>query len=101
MEMLIPLGAVFALAYLCENLTEYLFKDLLKAFKIGSRYLKYISALLGISLCLAYGVDIFEDLLGVSALFDPVGEALTGIILGRGSNYIHDFYKTYVRKEAA
>lgn len=97
MENLAPLGAILTLAFLCESLTEYFFKDVLAAFGIDTNYLRYIAAVLGIGLCLAYGLDVFGEFLGLSPRFAYMGEVLTGLILGRGANYVHDFYKSYVR----
>ncbi|MFC2059260.1 hypothetical protein ACFLTS_06475 [Chloroflexota bacterium] len=85
-------------AFLCESLTEYLFKDLLKRFGINTKYLRYIAALAGVILCLSFGVDLFGDVLGLDG-YGASGEVLTGLILGRGSNYIHDFYSRFFVKK--
>ncbi len=45
MESLAPLGAILALAFLAEGLTEYFFSDLLTAKGIDTKYLRYIAAL--------------------------------------------------------
>lgn len=51
--------------------------------------LRYASALTGCLLCLAYRAD----LLALAGLGDGpplVGYAVTGIVVGRGANYLHD-----------
>ena len=97
MTALSSLAAIFALAFLCESLTEYFFKDLFAA-KLDVKYLRYVSALVGVGLCLGYGLDLFHDLLGLSPLFGPLGQVLTGLILGRGANYVHDFYSRFIQR---
>ena len=98
MESLAPLGAILALAFLAEGLTEYFFSGLLTAKGIDTKYLRYIAALIGVALSLTYSLDILEDLLGISAGIPVLGKVLTGLILGRGSNFVHDFYSSYVKK---
>jgi hypothetical protein len=45
--------------------------------------------IVGIGVALLTGVNIFE-LLNIPIKFEIAGVVLTGILLGRGSNYIHD-----------
>ncbi|MBI2906545.1 MAG: hypothetical protein HYX92_02685 [Chloroflexi bacterium] len=96
MEALAPLGVVLALAFLCESLTEYFFSDLLAAAGMDKRYLRYIAAAVGMALALTYGLDAIDRFLGISPRVPHLGEALTGLVLGRGANYVHDFYGNYV-----
>ncbi len=96
MEALAPFAAVLALAFLCESLTEYFFSDLLAALKVEARYLKYIAMLVGVALALAYGLDALEGFLGLAPRLPYVGQVLTGLILGRGANYVHDFYTQFI-----
>ena len=100
MELLIPIAAVLGLALLCESLTEYFFAPLLAKFRINKGYLRYISALVGVGLCLLYGVDALSGLLDLSPRFAPLGEVLTGLVLGRGANYVHDFYTRWLSLRA-
>ena len=89
------LVGVLALAFLAESLTEYLFGDLLSGPR--ARYLKYIACLVGIGLALLYRVDALGPLLGLSPRRALPGQALTGVLLGRGANFIHDIYSRYGR----
>ncbi len=98
MEMLSPMGAALGFAFLCEGLTEYFFSNLLVALKIDTAYLRYLAALVGVTLCLAYGLDVFKDLLGVSARIDHLGEVVTGLALGRGANFLHQLYSAYGKR---
>ena len=97
MESVTPLAAVLALALLCESLTEYLFADLLSVLNIGRKYLRHVSALVGISLCLIYGLDAISPLLQMSPKLSPLGQVLSGLALGRGANYVHDLYTRLAR----
>ena len=93
------LGVVFTFAFICESLTEYLFSDLFAALGIDGRYLRYTASLVGVILCLAYGLDIVGDALGIAPRVPYLGEVLTGLMLGRGANYVHDFYTRYMVKK--
>ena len=97
MEVLTPFGIILSLAFLCESMTEYFFSDVLAAFGLDTKYLRYIAALVGVGLALLYGLDALRDFLGVSPRLAHLGEVLTGLILGRGANFVHDLYSTYVK----
>lgn len=99
METALPLG-ILALAFLSESITEYLFAGPLSRRGLG-RFLPYVAAAVGITLCLAYRVDLLETALGLSPGWPPLGQALTGLILGRGSSYLHDFYTTFAQRGKA
>lgn len=96
MDTAVSLGTALVVAFLCEGVTEYFFEGPVKGLKLDVVYLRYVSALVGVALCVAYGIDIFEELLDVSAGYGVVGEVLTGLVLGRGANYVHDFYSRFV-----
>jgi hypothetical protein len=89
------LAAVLGLAFLAESLTEYFFADFLTGPR--ARYLKYMSCLVGIGLALVYRVDALGPLFGLSPRWALPGQALTGVLLGRGANFIHDIYSRYGR----
>ena len=97
MEALTPFTVVLALAFLCESLTEYFFSDVLIALRLDTKYLRYIAAVVGVGLALLYGLDALRDFLGVSPRLAHLGEVLTGLILGRGANYVHDLYTRYIK----
>jgi predicted membrane protein len=82
-------------AFLCEAVWETLKMiwdpKYRKADRIGA-------LLLGVAIAMVYGLDIFIILgfaviwpwVWLKALFGPV---LTGILLSRGANFVHDFLK--------
>ena len=96
MEVLTPFGIILTLAFLCESLTEYFFSDVLVAVGLNTKYLRYIAALVGVGLATLYGLDALRDFLGISPRLAYLGEVLTGLILGRGANFVHDLYSTYI-----
>ena len=52
--------------------------------------LRYTAALVGVLLCVTYEAD----LLAYFGLFPPwpwIGWVITGLVIGRGSNFVHDF----------
>ena len=54
-----------------------------------------LSALLGVGIAVNFRLGLFS-LLGASGAYSGLDLALTGILMGRGSNYIHAFVKTYI-----
>lgn len=78
------MGLITALAVIVEALMENFFQSL------SSSYKTWAAAVIGVVLCVAYGADVLS-LLGYTSLFSAyVGQVLTGLLIGRGSNYIND-----------
>jgi hypothetical protein len=97
-----PYLVALALAFVAEGMTEYIFAtwiDLAAAkwpqIK-DAKPLKYIAAVVGVWFSFSYSLDLIAAMLGVAP--DPpwIGILLTGLMLGRGSNYIHDFAQQYL-----
>lgn len=57
--------------------------------------LNLLSALLGAGIALNFALGLFA-LLGARGLIFCLDPILTGILLGRGSNYIHAFVKKFI-----
>lgn len=74
-------GALFV-AVVVEGIIEYLGKPIPKGYKC------YAAALLGIVVCLLFKVNML-GWVGVETV-PHTGEILTGITVGRGSNYINN-----------
>lgn len=100
MQTLTPFAAILILAFLAESLTEYFARPVIHAFPTGPApqapgnpvsplWLRYIAALVGIGLAIAYRADVLA-MAGLVAWSPWVGYVITGIIIGRGSNYLHD-----------
>lgn len=87
--MEIAIGVLF-LATLVEGLIEY---------TMGSEgtkpFRKYAALALGVGLAIAYNIDI-PTLVGLTGSTIPlVGNVISGIIIGRGSNYANDIISAF------
>lgn len=84
--MIESITAAFILAVLVEGIVEYFIaKD-----GASQPWIKYVAAAIGVAVCVAYKVDVLASLGLVSAV-PFVGSVLTGVVIGRGSNYLNDF----------
>jgi hypothetical protein len=109
------LTAILLLAWLTEALVEYFARPWLKpepsieeateraaAIVLGDdppddppaslppAVLRYIAAIVGILLAIAYHADLLA-LVGLVSPWSPyVGYIVTGLVIGRGSNFLHD-----------
>jgi len=78
------IGILF-LATFTEGLVEYLFgKD-----GATQPYLKYIALAIGVVLAIAYSVDLLA-LVGLQSGIPLISYVVSGIVIGRGSNYVND-----------
>ena len=86
-----------ALAFLAESMVEYLFGTLFDYIPAIDKYkplLKYISMLVGIGVCWFYQADLVSLITEQGATV--LGIILTGLIVGRGANFVHQFVSTYL-----
>ena len=90
------LTGILILAALVEALMEHLIAPLADTVtppdqehwrELGMRYL---AALVAIALCFTYRADLFA-ILGIQSPWPWVGYLLTGLVIGRGANWVHDF----------
>ena len=97
------LTGILVLATIAEAIVEHIFAPILDArdptdmepeparvLDWPALALRYVSVLIGVALCILYQVD----LLAYFDLVSPwpfVGWIITGLLIGRGSNFIHDF----------
>lgn len=80
------LFGLISFAVLIEALITY-FNEF---FIIGiSPWQMIISIILGITIAVAYGLDL-PEYFNLKSKIPYVGEVITGILLSRGSNYIYD-----------
>lgn len=85
--------ALVILATFCEWATEFLFGPWIKG-----QWIVLLSAAVGVVLCLLFRLDGMQ-LLGLGqSYFQPfVGQVITGLIVGAGSNKVHEFFKKFTR----
>lgn len=87
--MIEALTTIFILAAVVEALITYFVPK--NNDTAPREWLKYVSAVLGVMLCVAYSADMLA-VLGVVTPIPYVGAVITGLIVGRGSNFLNDFY---------
>jgi hypothetical protein len=98
MHAVTTLTAILALATLSEALVEHFLRPIIKP---GSKpdsstlpaadvLMRYGAGLVGILLCVIYNVDLLA-LVGLHSPLPFVGWIITGLIIGRGSNFLNDF----------
>ena len=97
-----PIIGILILASLNEGLMEYFVAPWFERFRKEEGeledgatdwrlyLLRYSSAAVGVLLCLAYQVDLLS-ILGLVSPVPYVGSFLTGLLIGRGANFVHDF----------
>lgn len=81
------LGIVL-LATLIEGLITYLFGKTSEEMPLRP-WLKYVSLCMGIALAVAYEIDI-PKMVGLVSVVPLVGYVVSGLIIGRGANYLND-----------
>ena len=87
------IALIIALAAIGEGAVEYF----LSPFAAAKPYLMYVSLAVGVVLAWGYQVDALNVLLGAQPAALPwLGVVLTGVLIGRGANYLHDFIRTYL-----
>jgi hypothetical protein len=52
--------------------------------------LRYTATVVGLAICLAYDLDLAASL-GLETPIPFVGNVITGLLVGRGSNFLNDF----------
>lgn len=98
------LAIVFLLAFLVESLVEFLFGQAFAHFPAIQPYswaLMYVAAAVGVVMAFIYRLDLVYLLAQLLELkWEPnvVGFILTGLAIGRGSNYIHDLVTRFFVK---
>jgi hypothetical protein len=104
MNVLAFLAVILLIAFLVESLVEYLFGQFfahIEALKPYSWCLMYIAAAVGVLGAFHYQLDLVSLLsiyLGLSISISWFGMVLTGLAIGRGSNYIHDIVVKFFTK---
>jgi hypothetical protein len=100
-------GAIaLALAFLAESGTEYLLGIALNRFPQldGWRWLlPYIALGIGVGFAFHYRVDLIAliSTTVTDAWYPPdaVGMICSGFIIGRGANFLHDFWSRFILKK--
>ena len=97
MEIETLVGGLLLLATLIEGTITYLTGE---NSPYTRPYLRYVSLALGIAAAVLYKADILLAV-GLKGVTPWVGYVLTGVIIGRGSNYLNDFVTLIKAKKAS
>lgn len=81
---------ILLLATLIEGLITYLFGE--GEATTGKSYLRYVSLVLGIGASIAYSIDI-PQMAGLVSPYPFISYVVSGLIIGRGANYLNDIMK--------
>lgn len=112
MDVIAILAVVMLLAFLVESFTEYVFGQIFEhipRFKPYAWTLMYIAMLIGIIGAFVYRIDLIhllskfltsESPVNLIIPIHPMGMILTGLAIGRGSNFIHDLISRFFGKSA-
>ncbi|UNC92887.1 hypothetical protein [Candidatus Contubernalis alkaliaceticus] len=89
-----PLATITVLAFIVEFVTEII-KSIFPGLKeIGS---KQAAAVIGMLICLVTQSGLLT-LLNITVSFVYLDYLITGLIISRGSNVIHDLFKQFEKK---
>ncbi len=84
------ISIVLMLAFFNESMVEWVFGEWL-----DKKVIKYVALAGGLALALVFQVQLLNNLAGlhVNTWADMV---LSGLVMGRGSQYVHDFYSKFL-----
>jgi hypothetical protein len=109
-QITVLIAVAFSLAFLTESFVEYfvgIVFDKIKRLAPAKWTLAYVAALVGVGLALYWKIDLIAVIAnGVAQMTNNeatwqvswVGQVLSGITIGRGSNFLHDFLAKYLKK---
>lgn len=107
MGVVLTLLVIFLLAFLVESFVEYFFGQAVDHFPKLQPWkwaLMYVAAAVGVIAAFVYQFDLVHllgEYLGVPIQSTIFGIILTGLAIGRGSNFIHDLIDTFFKKPEA
>lgn len=97
MEFVQIVVLALALAFMAESMVEYIFGEVADHFEKIAPYkwlLMYIALAAGVGMAFWYQVDLISLITGDGVTV--LGNILTGLAIGRGANFVHDFVSTYL-----
>lgn len=94
------LALVILLAVVVEKVVEVV-KDIVYAIpffpdKFRPLTLKLISLACGVLLAFQSGINVLE-ILNVKTTNPMIGIGITGLVIGKGSNFAHDFFQSFTK----
>jgi magnesium-transporting ATPase (P-type) len=104
MNVLAILGIVLFLAFLVESMVEYFVGEVANHIPAANPYkwlIMYVAAIVGILAAFIYKLDLvnmLSDFLGVQFATTTFGIIFTGLVIGRGANFVHDLWQKFFVK---
>lgn len=96
-------GFLVLLATLVEGIVEYFIAPLFDVYLPRYKFLlMYVAVLLAVAFTLFYRLDMIAALAGlfnVEIANTVFGQIVTGVVLGRGSNYLHQIITKYTMSQ--
>lgn len=105
MNVFAILAVILLLSFLVEALTEYIFGQIAEhvaAIEPYSWLIMYVALAVGVGLAYTYDFDLIyllSNWLGADIPHHSFGVLLTGLSIGRGSNFVHDLWQRFFTKE--
>jgi hypothetical protein len=108
MEAVATATGILVLAALAEALVEYLFSPIIKGgaddedpippdrLDCRDLVLRYTAAGVGVLLSITYQADLLR-FFQLTPPWPWVGWVITGLLIGRGSNFVHDFASRWLK----
>jgi len=93
-EGLSMLAVALFMAVVNERLVEWFVAPLFKKYKVDTLWMRYIAGVTGFVISFFAGMNLFGGFIGNAQL----GTILTGIVVGGGSNLVHELFSSAVRK---
>ncbi len=84
-DIIKPMVGIFILTILVEGVVEYL------GVAVPTFWKPYTAAIFAVVVSLGYGADL-PAAFGLHASFWWIGSIFTGLVIGRGSNYVNDIW---------
>jgi len=91
-RILLALGV---LAFLVESMVEY-FQSPFANTDWRTLVLRTIAGVLGIAIAISYHLDVFNALLPEVLSASILGQIMTGLVIGRGASFAHEFAKRII-----
>jgi len=82
-------------AVFVEGLIEYIFDN---GNAKSQPYLKYIALAAGIIVAAVFNLDGLNVVFGITSPVPFAGVVITGLVIGRGSNYVNDFFGNFASR---
>ena len=104
MSVLAVMAVILLLAFLVETLTEFLFGDVFDKVPVLVPFkwcLKYVAVAVAVAGAFIYKFDIIQllgEFLEAGIPLTNFGIAISGVAIGKGSNYIHDLIQRFFVK---